>query len=347
MKRILIIFFPILAFAGTPDFELLQGNKGATWKTLKKEDLEELRFYKEVFERNLSSTPVSSRIPEVIHFIWLGPRPFPDASIKNVESWKKHHSDWVFKFWTDDENRVCPVAGMEKHLIQELDLSYLGPFLSRTENLGEKSDMLRYEILLREGGVYVDHDVFCYRSFSVLNPLYDFYAGLDRSHPAEGQRTQIFAGNCLIGAIASHPLIRSILEKIADRWETVEKEFPTNEVSRVMYRTFLAFTEAVRENINDLSYKNILFPAFYFFPDFVYSKKIRKKLHLEDVSFASHSFSGLWTERPPTEITALKKKHREQMKKLQKRLNIVTYFTTASFLLISLLFVMHFKRRRS
>ncbi len=345
----IIFFLPILACASIPDFELLQGSQGTAWKKLKKEDFEEVRFYKDLFQKNLSDAPekTSFRIPEVAHFIWIGPRSFPDSSIKNLESWQTLHPHWTFKFWTDDENRACPMAGMEKHLISELDLFYLAPFLERTKNVGEKSDMLRYEILFREGGVYIDHDVFCYQSFSALNPVYDFYAGLDTPHSAEGQRTQIFPGNCLIGSIPNHPLVQSIMQKISERWEIVEKEFPRSEVSRVMHRTFLAFTEAIRENIDDTAYKNILFPALYFFPDLVYSKKMRKKLQLENVALASHSFSGLWTDHPPTEITALKTKYRKQMKKLRRRLNLVTYLTIASLLLITLLLITHLKRGRN
>lgn len=346
MWRLLIVLIPHFAFA-FPNFETFQGSKSSKWKKLKEEDIQDIRFYKKLFEKNFTVAAFDgTRIPEVVHFIWLGPNSFPQESIKNVSSWKELHPDWTFKFWTDDPERPCPLPGMEKHLISELELPYLGTFLERTNNWGERSDMLRYEILFKEGGVYVDHDVTCYRSFSALNPVYDFYACLEAPHPAEGQKTQIFACNCVIGSIPNHPIFESMMEKIVSRWDNIEAAH-MNETSRVLHRTFLSFTEAVREGANSSYYRNILFPAYFFFPDQVYSTKTQKKLNLEGQAFASHSFAGLWTDDPPNEVKEFKAKFNEQLKKINHRIRRLYYLLVCAMCFIAFLLFLQFKPSRS
>ena len=60
-------------------------------------------------------------IPRKIHFIWLGPKAFPEASVRNVISWKKLHPNWEIFFWTDSPDRPIPVPGMKRRLVSEFD----------------------------------------------------------------------------------------------------------------------------------------------------------------------------------------------------------------------------------
>lgn len=349
MLYLLLLFLPWAGFAAmTPDFDLLQGSRSPAWGKLKQTDLEELQFYKALFLQNYQEEPLPDhpvRIPQVFHYIWLGPRPFPEESVSNVRSWKEKHPGWVFKFWTDRPEREPPISGMEKHLIRDLPLSYLAPFLERTDNYGEKSDMLRYEILFQQGGVYVDHDVVCYQSFSSLNRLYDFYACLEDFHAAEGQRAQIFPCNCLIGAVPGHDILFSALSKVQERWDLVEQRFPENSISRVMHRTFLGFTEAVREQAGNGRFKNFVMPASYVFPDKVYSKREREKWGIARYPMASHHFASLWQENKlPAHFEGFKKSQREQMKKLSRRVTRLSYLCAVSLLLALFLLLRSFRK---
>src|SRR5690606_14750040 len=130
------------------------------WLDLHSEDLENLQFYKSLFFKNRAPLPeIRQKIPKVIHFIWLGQRPFPESSKKNLLSWRNLHPDWIMKFWTDSSEMKTPISGMEPHSVSCIPLSKLGHLITQTSNYGELSDLFRYEILFHEGGIYADHDV--------------------------------------------------------------------------------------------------------------------------------------------------------------------------------------------
>ena len=90
-------------------------------------------------------------IPKQLHQIWLGGPP-PPAVLTWIETWRAHHPDWEHTLWTDD-NRP--------ELVNEAQFE-------RAPSWAMKADLLRYELLLRHGGVYVDADFECHRSIAPL-----------------------------------------------------------------------------------------------------------------------------------------------------------------------------------
>jgi inositol phosphorylceramide mannosyltransferase catalytic subunit len=126
------------------------------------------------------------RIPKVIHRIWLGDAEMPETYVRFGETWRRHHPDWEMRLWTTDRlpALTCP-GGFE-----------------RCRNFGEASDVLRYEILSRDGGVYVDTDVECLRS---LEPLIgDATAFAAYARPG-------LIGSAVVGSVPGHPAIAKAL----------------------------------------------------------------------------------------------------------------------------------------
>lgn len=116
----------------------------------------------------------------------------PEEFERYGESWRRHHPGWELKLWTDE--------GLPQLRFPEA--------LEKARNLGERSDLLRYEILVREGGVYVDTDMECRRP---LDPLLDgvsAFAGWVRAQKV---------GNAIIGAEPGHPAIERMLEQATSR----------------------------------------------------------------------------------------------------------------------------------
>ncbi len=128
-----------------------------------------------------SSAPAAAAIPRVLHHIWLGSA-FPAHFQRLRAAWLAHHpvengtlgvvirraplqpthapppipSGWAHRLWTDAE--VAPlVDGLRNRA------AYLA-----APNYGQKADILRYELLERYGGVYVDVDMECLQP---LDPL--------------------------------------------------------------------------------------------------------------------------------------------------------------------------------
>jgi hypothetical protein len=137
-----------------------------------------------------------------------------------------------------------------------------------SENWGEKSDILRYEILFQEGGVYVDHDANCLQSFEGMHKGYDFYCGLETPHEAFVGRN-ITCGNGVIGARAGHPTLQKVLQRIAEKWDALKIEFrgrdPHSKIEIVMQRTYIALTHCLESTFNREGNSDIVLPSAYFF----------------------------------------------------------------------------------
>ena len=253
-------------------FQKLQGIDTEDWNYVQtKKDYCALAMYEKVYEKNkhfqFTSNP-TFKIPQKIHLIWIGPRPFPQKSIENVRSWIAYHPDWTFILWTD-RLRPPPCNGMEVKLLQDFHFEFLKEKYQESQNWGEKADIWRYEILYQKGGLYIDHDVRCFRPFHNLHSGYDFYVGLEMPHESiDG--LAVTAGNALIGAKPYHPVIEGTIQKVLERWEAVSKEFSSKDAvtqaTRVVHRTLIALTHAFEERLNLLENTDIVFPACYFFP---------------------------------------------------------------------------------
>src|SRR5436190_16517529 len=91
-------------------------------------------------------------IPRIIHRVWLGAEPMPEDFRRYGESWRRHHPGWRMRLWTDED---LPELGDRRAL-------------ERARHHAERANLVRYEVLRRFGGVYVDTDVECLRPIGPL-----------------------------------------------------------------------------------------------------------------------------------------------------------------------------------
>jgi len=86
-------------------------------------------------------------IPKLIHHIWIGTKPFPEEFSDFVSKWKILYPDFNFIFW--DNNLV----NESKIIDESISEYYYGDY-----KIAFKVDLLRFKILERYGGLYVDTD---------------------------------------------------------------------------------------------------------------------------------------------------------------------------------------------
>ncbi len=132
-------------------------------------------------------------IPQTIHFIWVG-GPLPRKYFGNVRKWADQNRKYKIKVWLDsglyptDEDGQPQVGffddagktwyGSQRRSFGEQNISvsdlakngflnqmkngnfFLDETLGTSRNLGAASDILRVEILLKEGGIYMDTDTY-------------------------------------------------------------------------------------------------------------------------------------------------------------------------------------------
>jgi hypothetical protein len=316
----------------TLSYEEMMGKGMECWKhVIAPIDRNNLSHFQNIYSSyETSSQPLdaSLAIPKVIHFIWIGPKDFPRESIVNVQSWIDRHPGWTVKFWTD-RKRNLPSENVLECVVTDWMMPDLAQCFEKSDNYAEKADLLRYDILLREGGVYVDHDVKCMKSFDNLCANYEFFCGLEL--PSDTPITSsIHVTNNLIGARAAHPVLRRCAEWLPIHWDEIERLYPGKDkisvIRRIANRTFSAFADSVRE-LACRNTKDMVFPAFYF------------NAPSDDTAiYARHLYAGTWFQNEnPFEQMAKKR-----LMSLSKKVNKILLFTALSALLNMIGFIVFF-----
>ena len=233
-------------------------------------DLSE-RLYNEFTQYKVISDEY--RIPKQIHFIWLG-SPLPERCKLMIESWRRFHPDWTITLWTDDE-------------VESFNLFNIKEF-RKAKNYGQKSDIWRYEILNRYGGVYVDIDFECLQSFDTLHRSCEFYTGISRCGAV--------ILNGLIGSRANHPILEACIRSLkttlrqADYTKIMEETGP------------YFFTKIIkRRALNSPKGTIAIFPPsfFYSFPAIYrsnFSGDVMQQFVTSD-SMAVHYWSNSWQKK--------------------------------------------------
>ena len=104
-------------------------------------DYENWKWIVEQYDAYLKETNHVEIVPKIIHQIWIGSR-VPKKYDKWRQSWLKYNPEFEYNLW--DEKKILDIG-----LINEKK------FLE-SKNVGIKSDIARYELLYRFGGIYVD-----------------------------------------------------------------------------------------------------------------------------------------------------------------------------------------------
>lgn len=214
------------------------------------------QILKDLYEKNnfLKVTPQERpRIPKIIHQMWIGTRPIPPVCEEYRKTWIKHHPDWEYKLWTDREVATYQFA--------DPNLEYL---FKKSDRIGEKVDIWRYDILYRFGGLYVDVDCKCFQPLDLLHHCYDFYAGIINPLPQFIIEDAINICNAAIGSKPGHPVFKKIGEILLERWDS--SKIPEDAIYTIIHRTYVVLTHGFLAVLGKDDSVNIALPASYFYP---------------------------------------------------------------------------------
>lgn len=226
-------------------------------------------FKKQYLRNNPAIIPPQEEllIPKKIHWIWLG-SPLPEIYTSNIQSWIDKNPGWEYKIWTDAD--VEDFQLINKNLFDAIP------------NYGAKSDIWRYEILERFGGLYVDIDQECLQAFTPLHHTYHFYTGLQ---PLDTGR--LHSGISIIGSMPHHPILKKCIEQLPHYQQEPEVIIKTGP---------LFFTDMLFLTARQSSLHTIVFPASYFFPCNYTQKGQAQALWIKPESYAVHHWAGSWLD---------------------------------------------------
>lgn len=134
-------------------------------------------------------------IPKVAHMIWVGP-PIPPHLVEMAETFSVHHPDWRLRWWTEPEIEVFGLRNGDHYANAEM--------LVPADSVPQlRSDLARYEILYRLGGMYLDCD---YRWQASIEPHLGEHE-LVTAWEVDGH----FVANGIIAAVPGHAALAEVI----------------------------------------------------------------------------------------------------------------------------------------
>jgi len=208
-------------------------------------------------------------IPKKIHQIWLGDKKLPKKCLSWMKSWQKFNPEWEYKLWDEE----C---------IKHLDIKDFNIY-SKKINPGYRSDILRYIILNKYGGLYVDTDFECLKSIPSNILKYKFIAGT-----MFGNKPCL--GNSILFSSPNYILLKKILNQIKlTKYEDDINSIIKNSGPEIVTKEYFSLKDLIGE-------ESLILPSNYFYPypNFMLNKQNDKYKEIEDISIGIHHWEMSW-----------------------------------------------------
>lgn len=173
-------------------------------------------------------------IPKILHYIWLGSRPMPPLMEQWRFKWSRLHPGWQIKVWKEVAGEAAQPSTVPRLIHgDEILESRLPTYLMKCPTIAKRSNVWRYDLLERLGGVYLDTDFEPIKNIEPLIEDSSAFAGLcvtkygwSKSHPEGKLKTEI--GCSIIGATENHPWLQDLFNNIEkqDLVEPLSLAFP-------------------------------------------------------------------------------------------------------------------------
>lgn len=216
-----------------------------------------------------------SMIPKTIHYCWFGRTPLPESARKCIDSWRQVMPDFEIKEWNEDNFDV--------HFTPYTSQAYAA------RNYAYVSDVARFWILQREGGVCFDTDV------EALRPVDDLLA---EAHDGGlmGWETRSISGKWRInpGLIVAMPIAFPLCEEILDAFGRMSFYKDDGTVNDYTMMPLIADLLRARGLVMDGSRQTVgrltVLPADYFCP----LDRLTGRLHVTQNTRTIHHCTMSW-----------------------------------------------------
>ncbi|GHT32030.1 hypothetical protein FACS189434_02920 [Bacteroidia bacterium] len=237
----------------------------------------------------LSAQNEDMKIPRIIHQIYEDPAGVPAALLKLAETWKEHHPTWEYRFWNK--------KAIEDFLETEFP-DFIPTYRAYPFNV-QRWDAIRYLILYKIGGLYVDLDYECLEPLdSLLNGAL-CCMGMEPTVNAITHDKPMIVGNALMASVPNHPYFEAMIKDMmkGETYSTLSKSLQIMETTGPFMTTRLYEFYPNKEEIT-------LLPAELVAPLTLYEvRDMANGLVTPDIEdkvekcFAIHYFGGSWFEQ--------------------------------------------------
>jgi len=133
-------------------------------------------------------------IPKIIHQLWIGTKPSPS---KFMSTWKTKNPDFEYIFWNEEE-------------IQKRDIIFeCQAKIDSIEEINGKADIIRWELLWKFGGVFLDADSISIEPIDDILMKTPAFAGFENEQVRQG-----LVATGTMGFPPNHPICREAIDWI-------------------------------------------------------------------------------------------------------------------------------------
>lgn len=246
-------------------------------------------------------------IPKVIHYCWFGGNPLPKSALKCIESWKKYLPDYEIKEWNE--------SNFDINLIPYTREAY------EMKKYAYVSDVARFLVLYREGGIYFDTDV------EVVKPIDDIveagaFMGIE-DLGVEGETYPNVAPGLGLAVEAGHSFYKEILDHYYECHYYDPKTKVPYPLTVVNHCTDLLIKNGLKPTNQFQTVAGInIYPVDYFCP----LEDATGILTITENTRAIHWFSKTWIDKPMWYFTVTRFLHRvfgiDSLVNIKKFLNL-------------------------
>lgn len=214
-------------------------------------------------------------IPKKIHFIWLGKTVLKEEYKNFIQAFNLIYNDYEIKVWYDDDVNF-----------ENIVPDYLKTYYEDTNfPPAFKSDILRYLIINKYGGLYFDTDFEPLKKIPDVFLQFDFLGGIQNN------------GEIAIGFFGSEPnnmLLHEILKSIPDSIEYAKLNgfYLPREIYRITGPEF--FNKIAKKYVKENSY--FFFTREYFYPYWFneFERRYERFIETSPLSYAVHHWQSSW-----------------------------------------------------
>lgn len=134
-------------------------------------------------------------IPQILHIIRLGDADY--HSDRNIQSWITHYPDWLIKLW--DASDITGNQWQNARNIKRM----------ATRDMSGVAELMKWEILYREGGIVIDTDMVCVGTMPEWIGQCEMFAAAQQDVGAA-----VVLATDIVGSVPNNPFLKQLITDI-------------------------------------------------------------------------------------------------------------------------------------
>lgn len=185
-----------------------------SWESLTRQ--EDVFHLKEKLNTVTINNHIKLKIPRIIHQIYEDLAGPPSPLVKISQSWKELNPEWEYRFWNKNDINMF----LETYYPELIHIYRAFPYDV------QRWDAIRYLILYKIGGLYVDMDYECTENITPILCETECAMGMEPKGHAILRRMPHIVGNAFMATIPNHPYFEELINAVFHDNKNVESLYP-------------------------------------------------------------------------------------------------------------------------